>query len=188
MNGIHEHVERVGFFFDLARTVPDPKSRYRLMLAAIYSCRAATELMLEAAEKQEIRSLVNPDAKVRRDDLEERLRPQIPFYDLIERIRIHDFHRFGLEPPDENTSHVMLGGPVKVLGGASVAVTDAGLEVSLPTKAAAVKFNRPLLSHDGDFFDEGSKRYVTLDEILSAFLAASPTFLLEVERLFRVEG
>ena len=55
--GIHEHLERVQLFFEISKRETDPKVSYRLKLAAIYSCRAIPELMLEAAEKQEVSHL-----------------------------------------------------------------------------------------------------------------------------------
>lgn len=131
--GIREHLERAQLFFDLAGKEKDPKVRYRLMLGAVYSCRAITELMLEAAEKQEVKNLKNPDPKKNRDALERQVTSKLPYYALLERIRIHDFHRFGLVPPDPNFKQMMFGGPMKLAaqkGVAAVAVADQGPQVA----------------------------------------------------------
>lgn len=39
LRGIREHLDRAQFFFNLAEKEKDPKANYRLMLAAVYSCR-----------------------------------------------------------------------------------------------------------------------------------------------------
>src|SRR5262245_43513705 len=91
LRGVREHFERAQFLLGLARVQREGKASYRLMLAAVYSCRGMIELMLEAAEKQEANGLS-------RDALEDRISPMVPYYALIERIRIHDFHRFGIAP------------------------------------------------------------------------------------------
>ena len=190
LGGIREHFERVKLFYALAHAIADPKSQFRLKLAAIYSCRAMTELLLEAGEKQEIPSVMNhPDRRARRDAVEELIAPRVPFYDLIERIRIHDFHRFGLEPPDAAFKRFRMGGPVKVGGGVSVVLTDAGLQATPSGNAHAVKCQRPLLTNDDTFFDDDSKRYVTLDDVLGSFLTAAPRLVPELEALFnRIDG
>ena len=129
LRGVREHLERAHFLLDLAVKGKDAKAAYRLMLAAVYSCRALTELMLEAAQKQEMKHLKDPDPKVNRDTLEGQISGKLPYYPLVERIRIHDFHRFGLVPPDPNRKQGMFAGPMKLMvqkGTAAVAVTAQG--------------------------------------------------------------
>ncbi len=70
LRGVLEHLERAQLLFDLANKENEFKTKYRLMVTAIYSCRAITELMLEAAQKQEVKHLKDPDPKVNRDVLE----------------------------------------------------------------------------------------------------------------------
>lgn len=156
LRGTREHLERAQFLLDLAVKEKDAKAAYRLMLAAVYSCRALTELMFEAAEKQEVKHLNDPNPKVNRDTLEGQISGKLPYYTLVERIRIHDFHRFGLVPPDPNLKQVMFGGPMKLMaqkGAAAVAVTAQGPRAST-TGNSQVQFQRPLLVQDGEFFDD----------------------------------
>jgi len=151
----------------------------------VYSCRAITELMLEAAEMQEVKNLKDPDPKVSRDALEAQLSPKLPYYALIERIRIHDFHRFGLVPPDPNLKQIMFRGPMKLTaqkGAVAVSVTAQGPQMST-TGGSQVRLQRPLLSQDGEFFDDGSSKYVKLDEVLKAFLEKAPDVVSEFEKL-----
>jgi hypothetical protein len=63
LRGVREHLERAQFLLDLAVKEKDAKAAYRLMLAAVYSCRALTELILEAAEKQEVKHLKDPNPR-----------------------------------------------------------------------------------------------------------------------------
>ena len=185
VHGIREHLERAQFFVELARQQKDAKSNYRLMLAAVYSCRAIADLMLEAAEKQEVRELNDPDPKKNRTALQDRISGKLPFYTLLEIVRIHDFHRFGILPPDPAIRQVMLGGPMKLIaqkGAAAVSVTPQGVEVQT-TGGSQVKQQRPLLNQDGAFFDEQSSEYVSLDNVLQAFLREAPDVISEFEEL-----
>ena len=183
LRGVLEHLERAQLLFDLANKENEFKTKYRLMVTAIYSCRAITELMLEAAQKQEVKHLKGPDPKINRDLLEAHITPKISYYYLIERIRIHDFHRFGLTPPNPIVKEIRFGGPMKLTaqkGDAALSVTSQGPQIST-TGGSHVKFLRPLLVEDGQFFDEDSNQYVSLERILTAFLEKVPAVVVEFE-------
>ncbi len=112
--GVREHYRRVRFFHTLAGTCSDPAGKFRVLLAGIYSARAVIELIFEATDKGQLSRT--------REDLKAQLEKQIPWYDLIERIRIHDFHRFGLVPPDPRLEVMIQRGPVKLRARKGVAV------------------------------------------------------------------
>ncbi|MBI2337531.1 MAG: hypothetical protein HYU97_12300 [Deltaproteobacteria bacterium] len=174
--GINEHFERVQFFMNYAEKCEDPIDKFRYQIAAVYSCRAISELMLEAADKQEVCDPKSPKAKINRTDLERLIEAQIPYYFLIERIRIHDFHRFGLLPPHTKYKTTMILGPLKLKsqkGGVNVQLGDVGLETTTTGNSVA-KFQRPLIIQDGKMFDEESKEYVALKDILDKFLFEIP--------------
>lgn len=176
--GVQEHLERVQILFDLS--VKEQKLKgYRLMLTAIYSCRAMTKLMLEAAEKQEIKQLKNQKPKINRDAYEAQIVSALPYYYLIERIRIHDFHRFGIAPPNPNQKTMFLGGPVKLKaqkGMASISLANQGLQVQT-SGMSQIQTQRPLLIQDGLFFDEDSHNYVAIKNILETFLEKAPCII-----------
>ena len=185
--GIREHLQRARFLVDLARQQQDARSSYRLMLAAVYSCRAIADLMLEAAEKQEINGLCDPNPKVNRRTLEDQISSEFPYYDLLERVRIHDFHRFGILPPNPEIRQVVVGGPIKLIaqkGLAAITVTAKGIQ-AITTGASRVKQQRPLINLDGAFYDEQSSEYVDLDRILEAFLGEAPNIIAEFEKDLR---
>lgn len=173
--GILEHLERAQYLFDLAQNQEDDKAKYRLMLSATYSCRAITELILESAEKQEVIGLNDPDPKKNRRALEEQISSKLPYYLLIERIRIHDFHRFGVIPPSPSTREQMFGGPVKLKankGSAMVVLGSIGPQYE-KNGNSKIELQRPLLICEGLFFDDGSSKYVSLEIVLKAFLSAA---------------
>ncbi len=185
LQGVREHLERAQLLFELAQQSSDAKIKYRLMITAVYSCRAITELMLEAAAEQEVKHLKDPDPEKNRKALAVQIKPKIPFYSLIERIRIHDFHRFGLVPPDPRLKQGMFYGPIKLTtqkGGAFLSVTSAGPQVST-TGNSQVKFHRPLLVQDGEFFDDDSQQYVSIEEVLKIYLKKVPAVVSEFEAL-----
>jgi len=184
VQGIREHLERARFFVSLAREQKQTEAAYRLRLAAVYSCRAIADLMLEAAEKQEVKAFTDPDPKVNRKNLENDISKKLPFYSLLEHIRIHDFHRFGITPPDPAVRKVMLGGPVKLTaqkGMVAMRITPKGVEV-VTTGGSKATMQRPLLNEDGAFFDDQLSKYVSLDEVLDSFLSKAPDTISEFEK------
>ena len=187
LRGIHEHWQRAMFLLDLARHQDDPKSSFRLMLSAVYSCRAITEIMLETAEKGQVAGLDDSDPKKNRTSLEAQISGSLPYYLLLERIRIHDFHRFGISPPDPTQHEMMLAGPVKLVADKGAAAMSAGKEgiKKSETGNSKVKLQRPLLRQNGMFFDKESTSQVTLDMVLDAFLAEVPKVIPTFEgRIF----
>lgn len=138
--------------------------------------------MLEAAEKQEIKNPSEPPARWSRTEVEAYVSPQLPFFALIEKIRIHDFHRFGLIPPDAHAQEVFFGGPMKLVGQKGTAAIHVSPDgpVKLTSGNMQIKEQRPLLSRDGQFFDEESLTYVSLDEIISTFIGAAQKVVAEI--------
>ncbi|NQT21349.1 MAG: hypothetical protein HQ592_16705 [Planctomycetes bacterium] len=174
--GVREHYQRVKFFRELAERCPDAASKFRLHLAGIYSARGVVELILEAAAKGELKNT--------RNELKKRLCAQIHWYDLIERIRIHDFHRFGLIPPDPRLRVMMQRGPVKLRaqkGAAIYRIPVTGPE-KVTTGNSHIEEQRPLLNRDGQFFDDATRQYVSLDQILRDFLSSAVEAVNELEQ------
>ena len=175
--GVREHYERVRFFGALAAKCSDPAGRFRLLLAGVYSARGVVELMFEAADKRELKTYRT------RDDLKMRFGEHIPWYDLIEKIRIHDFHRFGLIPPNPKLRVMMQGGPITLRaqkGAAAYSVPASGPE-KVTTGNSGIKEQRPLLSDDGKFFNDATRQYVSLAVILRDFVAGSVKVIREFE-------
>ena len=184
LQGIREHLERARFFVALAREQKRAEAAYRLRLAAVYSCRAIADLMMEAAEKQEVKALSDPDPKVNRKKLEDDISKRFHYYALLEHIRIHDFHRFGIAPPDPAFRKVMLGGPVKLTaqkGMVAMRITSKGVEV-VTSGSSKATMQRPLLNEDGAFFDNQLSKYVALEEIVDTFLSKAPDAISEFEK------
>ena len=184
LKGVLEHFDRVRFFRELAATRADATDKQRLMLAAIYSCRAIVELMLEASEKQEVAGFENEDPKHSRETYELHIQQRIPYYFLIERIRIHDFHRFGLTPADPNAHELFFGGPAKVIaqkGSATLSITNKGPDTTV-TGSSRVKLQRPLIIQNGLFFDDELQTFVGLDQVLKEFLGQVAVLIAEFQR------
>jgi hypothetical protein len=179
LQGIYEHLGRVQLLFALAQQISDAQTKYRLLIISVYSCRAITEIMLEAAEKQEVRGFTNRKA------LEIQIESKIPFYFLIERIRIHDFHRFGLVPPDPNFKQVMLRGKIEMIaqkGEVLMSVSPEGYQVET-TGNSRIKLQRPLLTKDDEFFDDELQQYVSIEQVLKIYIENIPTIISEFEAL-----
>lgn len=177
--GVREHFDRVRFFTKLAAKCCDPTGRFRLLLAGVYSARGVMELMFEAADKEELNRS--------RDDLKTHFTENIPWYDLIEKIRIHDFHRFGLVPPNPRLRAMMQAGPITLQAhkGAAIYKVPAGGPEKITTGNSIIKEQRPLLSHDGKFFNDATRQYVSLEVILRDFIDCSVEVIKEFEESLR---
>ncbi len=166
--GVLEHYARTQYFLMLAEKCPDAAGTYRLLLAGIYFARGVVELMFEAAEKEQL--------KADRAELKTRLAKEIPWFNLVEKIRIHDFHRFGLLPPDSQMASLFMGGPIKLKakGGAAVLqILPSGPKMTT-TGDSVIKQQRPLCNQQGEFWDEETTQYVSLERILQDFIKEAP--------------
>ncbi|HCK99056.1 MAG TPA: hypothetical protein DHW42_02980 [Candidatus Marinimicrobia bacterium] len=94
IQGILEQYKRAIRFYCLAQRCKKQSTKFFNLIAAIYPSRAIVEIMLESALNQELKIFQNSDPKKSRKDFEEKLVQKLPYYYLIEKIRIHDFHRF----------------------------------------------------------------------------------------------
>jgi hypothetical protein len=183
LRGAHEQFERAQWFLQLSKDSADIAARFRLSLAGLYFARAIIEILLEAAEHQELAAYRNADPKQSRKELEDSVIPDLQHYELVEKIRIHDFHRFGCLPPNPSIHSVFLGGPVKLIarkGAAAVQVTESGPS-TVVSGQSQVKQQRPLSQDDGRFFDDASGQYLQPEVILERFLAGVPSVVSRIE-------
>jgi hypothetical protein len=180
--GVREHFVRAVDFCNVGAQSPYPRS-FRLFLSAAYSCQAIVELMFEEAKENFI--------NLEQNHLKPMLKPLLPHFALIEKLRIHDFHRFGLAPPNPRAITQIGRGPIKLevqpKGEAYFSVPLNGSPPKEFTKNARIKKQRPLLSINGAFHDEDLDEYVPFPKILQAFLRAVPAAVAEYEKL-RIGG
>ena len=169
--GIKEQFERAKLLVKEAQDSNDSLFRFRHLVAAIYPARAVVELMLEAADKQEISRS--------RGDLEQVLVTKLPRYYLIEKMRIHDFHRFGLI----RRTGVFVGGPLKLQargkGGIAAILLNAKGLLKKTSKGSTVGEQRPLQMQDDQVFDETTARWLSIETVLTEYLEAMPAAIEE---------
>lgn len=91
VRGILEHQDRATLFATEATCAPGPRAAFRDLMAAVYSLRGAVELMRETADRGELR--------VSRRQLEQLVQSLMPRSRLIRRLRIRDFHHYGVLGP-----------------------------------------------------------------------------------------
>lgn len=182
--GIVEHFIRVGELFNISAAIraQNPRGEFRLLIASVYSCRAIAELMLEQADRGEL--------TVDREQLKVLLTKAIPFFNLIERIRIHDFHRYGLIPPTPGLNLMMGYGPVTLTarnGAAILQQTPSGPQITC-TGGSSVKERRALYSVNGTFYDEDTDAQIPLRKIIRDYIFAIPAAVDEYEKLVKTPG
>lgn len=176
VSGVMEHYERIQIFLGLARNIEDSAVVFRLHIACIYFARGIVELMFEAADKKQLSTL--------REQLKKSLPGKLRWYDLIEKIRIHDFHRFGISPPNPDLKVFFQGGPIKLKaknGTAVYSILPTGPQIETTGDSSVIE-QRPLLFNDGRFFDEETKTFVTLEQILKDFLFDVAKVIKEFEQ------
>ncbi|AQX74746.1 hypothetical protein B1776_04140 [Dehalococcoides mccartyi] len=184
LQGIYEQYYRAKRLLQLARRSKKPHTKFTNLIAAVYPARSIVELILEATEKQELKSPKSNDIKENRKNLELEISQAIPFYHLLEKIRIHDFHRFGCLPPTKNKRR-FYGGPVKLIanqGVVALLITPNGLKL-VKTGDSAIEGQRPLCQSNDMFFEEKSDKFVSLEEILNDYLEAIPKVISNFETL-----
>ena len=183
--GINEHHHRARWFLSLALQANEHEARFRFLITAMYFARGIVELMLDAARAQVLKDCRDKDEQKSRKQYEEQLAPTLPHYHLIEKIRIHDFHRFGCVPADPKAKQVFFGGPMKLTasnGAAVLSIPASGPKVTT-TGNSSVKDQRTLCNADGHFFDDVSGQYVSLEKIVVEYLEGVPAAIENFERL-----
>lgn len=174
LEGVIEQCNRLAWLLGSASEARDnPGTRFRMLILAVYPARAATEIMLEAAMKLELEGFQDADPKKNRNDFEAAHLLGLPHYHLIEKIRIHDFHRFGCKPK----AGFFCGGPIKLTANQGEAAIFWPLhgeskKEKIETGKSKVSEQRPLQVNGDKFLDEVSNKYLTLDEILGPYHAA----------------
>jgi hypothetical protein len=178
LTGIREQLKRSIWLIDSVKRTAcqgDSESSFRMLILAVYSALAIAEIMLESAFQRELLGL-------NRDEFEEKYLEGLPYYLLVEALRIHDFHRFGLAP----TSGVFYHGPVTLGGKKGVAAISMPLDGStgktiIKTGDAKVKEQRCLTQNGVTFLDDGTGKYLRLGEILIPYVTAIEKVIAEYE-------
>jgi hypothetical protein len=178
LEGILEQFERAKLFLEEAQKSRDRVDRFRRLITSAYFCRAIVELMLDAAKDKEV--------KIEWGKLAEILKGKLPFYTLIVRLRIHDFHRFGLiERPG-----ITVQGPYELKTGpkdnalAAIRITPRGVK-KITTGGSEVIEDRPLILKGDQVFDEERGEFVPIERVLSAYLKAVPEALEQFKKLLK---
>lgn len=174
IRGIEEQYQRAIWFINLSPQALDPKARFRLEIGAVYPARAVVELMLESAESQELHAYRDNESGKSRRTFENDLKSRVAHYALIEKIRIHDFHRCGILPPEMERQEMHFQGPIKLIsdkGPAIVSIGQNGLQASLSGNSS-VKDRRSLCIDGGMIYDESGGGFLHLRDILVAYLTS----------------
>ena len=161
---MYEHYRRARHFSQLAHRCKNPVSKFTNLIAAVYFAQAIAELMYHSANIQELTSLKN------RSGVEKAITSKLPYYKLIYRIRIHDFHRFGCLPPSQKSKTLFIGGPITL---------------TAQKGKSSIKGDRQLFTENGIYFGTDDKKLVPLDKIIDDFLSAVPEVITEFRSCYQ---
>lgn len=168
--GMSEQYNRARLFIIEAKQADDRPTRLRRLLAATYFAKALEEIIKEEAERA--------GGAAAKAAVVEWIQRVAPYTHVLHKVRIHDFHRFGLTPLSDNT--VAAYGPIKLTAGPNggVATFTIPLNGAAPvshTKGEGSKVEGKgaggILAMRGEqVFDDRANKWVNLVEILEAFL------------------
>ena len=163
---IVDHVARAEFFLNCARNAQDLNVLNWCTMAAISSCRAVPEIIMDRIKKGAI------DGSL--EEFGGKMVDSIRHYKIIEYLRIHDFHR-GAIRFDPRTMGVV--GNIKVSSGdqahglaAAIINPCGGIEASRK-RNGRVSFDRPVQIRGFEVYDENVGEFIAVDCILQNYLA-----------------
>lgn len=174
--GIREQIKRATLLLDEAQALPDYRSAFRKLIAAVYPARAALEIMREAVKLGEL--------TIPLDGFDRRVAELVPRYRLIHAVRIRDFHRYGVQgdghilvecqvtvPPHGHAEFSMYPDPV-----------NPRPDIHLSDSSGSYKF---LLTSDAVVQDEREPEAVPYWVLLKEYLEGVDALAREFEALLR---
>ena len=161
-----EQFERAAFFYNVGASFKDRIYKFRYMMASLYFARSICEIMLESAKQGNL--------AISQNTLKKEFNTSIPRYELIQLIRIHDFHRCVVL---EREGQLHISGPIHIKAGRHLASVkmkpEGGIKVEEHGESR-VDLNRALQQHNGRFWDESNEDYISLDKALVEYLERIP--------------
>ncbi|MFH1068358.1 MAG: hypothetical protein V1794_01950 [Candidatus Glassbacteria bacterium] len=161
-----EQLERAAFFYNMGMAFNNHIYRFRFMMASLYFARSICEIMLESAKQGNL--------KISSSALKKKFKTILPRYELIQLIRIHDFHRCVVL---EREGILYVSGPIHIKAGrhpVSIRMKpEGGIKVEAHGESR-VDLNRPLQQQNGCFWDESNEEYISIDKALVEYLGVIP--------------
>ena len=162
---LNEQVNRVNLLLSHASEDGlDPVKRHRFLMCAVYPAVAIAELMIQNPKRE------NAGEK---EALEARLDEIVPYHRLLQNVRVHDFHRITVEPPQPGRVTFTSSGPFTLTarqGGSAVMAGVGPDRVLKTTKNSSIKQDRPLDIKDGLIWDDSQEKWIDLFDALVAYL------------------
>jgi len=174
VEGALEHLERAKLFYNEGLSSHDRLDAFRRFVASVYFARGAVEIMLVAARDGIV--------KVPEGDIRAAFMGILPHYELIGRLRVHDFHRYGLRPHPG----VVMQGPISVRGGpggATIAIGPSGEVIKETSGGMSISENRPVTIMGEKVLVEATGQYLMLPQILRPYLEALPEAIMRFREL-----
>jgi hypothetical protein len=188
--GVIEHFQRAVLFYNTAKGAPEIKSQFRVLMAAVYSCRAIYELIFEHARDPKWSADKVGEMSINRDELKAIFEAKVRHFALVERLRIHDFHRHGIQAPIPGWNVQRGAGPIKLKAnkGAAYLTQTANGPERIVTGNSKIEEQRSLFEDNGRFFDEKTEEYVELHRIVSDYLTDISDAVEESEKYYLNPG
>lgn len=167
--GMSEQYNRARLFVIEAKEARDRPTRLRRLIAATYFAKALEEIMKEQAQQA--------GGETAKAEVSKWIQETAPYSHVLHKVRIHDFHRFGLTPLSDED--VAAYGPIKLSSGpggtAKFVIPLNGEPPRVQTsgeqsKVEGVGAGGILAMRGEQVFDDRSNTWVQLAVVLEAFL------------------
>lgn len=164
---VFDHYNRARFFYQNAKTCHDNQNWHEYswcISSAVYSCQAIYEIIYSYVN--------NPDAPEGRwHDFKEEYGTNVRHANLIASYRLQDFHRGAIALLPNFTA---MYGPVtlktsKQKGSSAKVIVDEGKKLSTTKRNAAIKYNRPISTHDTKI-EAGNGEMISAIDMLKEYL------------------
>lgn len=175
--GIREHYERTQWYLGMSAMSINETHKFRHLMAGVYSGRAVVELMLDGAKNQVLSKFNNKDGQLSRKNFEAQLVPKVKHYHLLERIRIHDFHRIGILPPGPTRNKVFFNGPMVLKarkGGTTLTIPSTGPKITRTGDSPPPHDQRSMCWQNEKVYDDVSSKYIPLNQVIAEYLKTLP--------------
>jgi hypothetical protein len=177
---IADHVARAEYFVRRTLATADEDRFNWFILSAVYAGRAAYEIAAEdLARIGASRTPPDLNARARLDDL---ATAQVPRFQLIGDVRVHDFHRAGVRFRHNATATYVLG-PMSIRAspqatGITVTIDpDTGTFTPQEQRGVSVRANRSLQIRGLQAYDDEASEWVLITDAVAEYLHGLKPFL-----------
>jgi len=175
LDGLNAKYRRARTLLDGALACTDRTSRFDKLVSAIEPAVGIPEQITQARQGR------FREIRIGKSELRRHLIGELPHLELLEKLRIHDFHRAGLTAPAGTTT---IHGEIRLEARGPGGFAQHGLTwpdnkpITRHSAGGSVTLdNKMVYQHEDTFLDETMGQYFSLEVLLSEFLEKAPVVI-----------